>query len=40
MYATVIKFLDSSHFEDADHLVQISLIKVRQPAPGWMNKVK
>ena len=38
MYATAIKILGSSHFEDADDVVQISLIKVWQSAPRWVNK--
>ena len=38
MHATVIKILGSSHFEDADDIVQISLIKVWQSAPRWENK--
>ena len=38
MHATAIKILGSSHFEDADDVVQISLIKVWQSAPSWVNK--
>ena len=38
MHATVIKILGSSHAEDADDIVQISLIKVWQSAPRWENK--
>ena len=38
MHATAIKILGSSHFEDADDIVQISLIKVWQSAPRWENK--
>ena len=38
MYATAIKILGSSHFDDADDVVQISLIKVWQSAPRWVNK--
>ena len=38
MHATAIKILGSSHFEDADDVVQISLIKVWQSAPRWKNK--
>ena len=38
MHATAIKILGSSHFEDADDVVQISLIKVWQSAPNWVNK--
>ena len=38
MHATAIKILGSSHFEDADDVVQISLIKVWQSAPHWVNK--
>ena len=38
MHATAIKILGSSHFEDADDVVQISLIKVWQLAPNWVNK--
>ena len=37
MHATAIKILGSSHFEDADDIVQISLIKVWQSAPRWKN---
>ena len=37
MHATAIKILGSSHFEDADDVVQISLIKVWQSAPNWVN---
>ena len=38
MHATAMKILGSSHFEDADDIVQISLIKVWQSAPRWENK--
>ena len=38
MHATAIKILGSSHFEDADDIVQISLIKLWQTAPRWENK--
>ncbi len=38
MHTTAIKILGSSHFEDADDVVQISLIKVWQTAPRWENK--
>ena len=38
MHATAIKILGSSHSEDADDVVQISLIKVWQSAPRWVNK--
>ena len=38
MYATAIKILGSSHSEDANDVVQISLIKVWQSAPNWVNK--
>ena len=38
MHATAIKILGSSHSEDADDVVQISLIKVWQSAPNWVNK--
>ena len=38
MHATAIKILGSSHFEDADDVVQISLIKLWQSAPNWVNK--
>ena len=38
MHATALKILGSSHFEDADDVVQISLIKVWQSAPNWVNK--
>ena len=38
MHATAIKILGSSHSEDADDVVQISLIKVWQSAPRWENK--
>ena len=30
--------MGSSHFEDANDVVQISLIKVWQSAPNWVNK--
>ena len=38
MHATAIKILGSSHFEDANDVVQISLIKVWQSAPSWKKK--
>ena len=38
MHATAIKFLGSSHIDDADDVVQISLIKVWQSAPRWISK--
>ena len=38
MHATAIKILGSSHFDDVDDVVQISLIKVWQSAPNWVNK--
>ena len=38
MYLTAIKILGSSHSEDADDVVQISLIKVWQSAPNWVNE--
>jgi len=38
MHATAIKILGASHFEDANDVVQISLIKVWQSAPNWLNK--
>jgi len=38
MHATAIKIMGSSHFDDVDDVVQISLIKVWQSAPSWVNK--
>ena len=38
MHAAVIKILGSSHVEDADDIVQLSLIKLWQTAPRWLNK--
>jgi len=38
MHTTAIRLLGSSHFDDADDVVQISLIKVWQSAPRWVNK--
>ena len=38
MHAIAIKILGSSHFDDADDVVQISLIKVWKSAPRWVNK--
>ena len=38
MHATAIKILGSSHVGDADDIVQISLIKLWQTAPRWLNK--
>ena len=35
MHATAIKLLGSTHFDDADDVVQISLIKLWQSAPRW-----
>ena len=38
MHAAAIKILGSSHIEDADDVIQISLIKFWQSAPNWVNK--
>ena len=38
MHATAIKILGSSHVDDADDVVQISLIKLWKIAPRWENK--
>ena len=38
MHGTAINFLGSSHFDDVDDVVQISLIKLWQSAPRWVNK--
>ena len=38
MHATAIKLLGSKHFDDADDVVQISLIKLWQSAPQWVSK--
>ena len=38
MHATAIKILGLSHFDDADDVVQISLIKVWQTSPRWENR--
>ena len=38
MHATAIKILGPSHFDDADDVVQIALIKIWQTAPRWVNK--
>tara|TARA_B000000532_G_scaffold194554_1_gene160557 strand:- start:247 stop:801 length:555 start_codon:yes stop_codon:yes gene_type:complete len=38
MHATAIKILGSSHFEEAEDIVQISLIKLWQTAPRWKKK--
>ena len=38
MYATSIKLLGSTHFDDADDVVQISLIKLWKSAPRWKEK--
>ena len=38
MHATTIKLLGSSHFDEVDDIVQISLIKLWQSAPQWINK--
>ena len=38
MHATAIKILGSAHFDYADDVVQISLIKIWQSAPRWVNK--
>ena len=38
MHSTAIKLLGSSHYDDANDIVQISLIKVWQSAPRWVNK--
>jgi len=38
MHATAVKLLGSSHFDDADDVVQISLIKIWKSAPRWEKK--
>ena len=38
MHATATKILGSSHFDEANDVVQISLIKIWQSAPRWVNK--
>ena len=38
MYATAFKLMGSSHVDDADDAVQISLIKLWQTAPRWKNQ--
>jgi len=38
MHATATKILGSSYFDYADDAVQISLIKLWQSAPRWVNK--
>ena len=38
MHSTATKLLGSSHFDDVDDVVQISLIKIWQSAPRWVNK--
>ena len=38
MHSTAVKILGSAHFDDVDDVVQISLIKVWQSAPRWVNK--
>ena len=38
MHSTAVKFLGSSHFDYAEDVVQISLIKLWQSAPRWVNK--
>ena len=38
MHTIASKILGSSHFDDADDVVQISLIKVWKSAPRWVNK--
>ena len=38
MHSTAMKILGSSHLEDAEDVVQISLIKLWQLAPRWENK--
>ena len=38
MHATAIKLLGPTHSDEADDVVQISLIKIWQLAPHWINK--
>ena len=38
MHATAIKLLGSNHIDEADDVVQKSLIKIWQSAPNWINK--
>ena len=38
MHATAIKLLGPNHFDDAEDVVQISLIKIWQSAPRWVKK--
>ena len=38
MHSTAIKLLGPEHLDDADDVVQISLIKLWQSAPRWVNK--
>ena len=38
MHATIIKILGPSHFDDADDVLQIALIKLWKSAPRWVNK--
>ena len=38
MYATAIKLLGPDHLDEAEDIVQISLIKIWQSAPRWENK--
>tara|TARA_B100000945_G_scaffold163123_1_gene130850 strand:+ start:790 stop:1344 length:555 start_codon:yes stop_codon:yes gene_type:complete len=38
MHATAIKLLGPAHFDEAEDVVQISLIKIWQSAPRWVNK--
>ncbi len=38
MHSTATRLLGSSHFDDIDDVVQISLIKIWQSAPRWVNK--
>ena len=38
MHATIIKILGPSHFDDADDVLQIALIKLWKSAPRWVKK--
>ena len=38
MHSTAIKLLGPNHFDDADDVVQISLIKIWKSAPRWVKK--
>ena len=38
MHAIAIKLLGPNHFDEADDVVQISLIKIWQSAPRWVKK--